>query len=60
MLNNPGNELVLNADFLPTVRRLDECISYLGEHVSLNEVALADISATLKTQSSISSATSSA
>jgi hypothetical protein len=35
MLNNPGNELVLHPDFLPMVRRLDECISYLGENVSL-------------------------
>ncbi len=34
MLNNPGNELVLHPDFLPMVRRLDECISYLGENVS--------------------------
>jgi hypothetical protein len=34
ILNNPGGELVLSPDFLPMVRRLDECISYLGEHVS--------------------------
>lgn len=34
LLNNPGNELVLNPDFLPMVQRLDECISYLGENVS--------------------------
>lgn len=33
MLNNPGNDLVLKPDFLPMVKRLDECISYLGEHV---------------------------
>ncbi|CAK9781075.1 Sec34-domain-containing protein [Cutaneotrichosporon oleaginosum] len=32
MLNNPGNDLVLHPDFLPMVRRLDECISYLGEN----------------------------
>lgn len=35
MLNNPGNNLVLSPDFLPMVRRLDECLGYLGEHVSL-------------------------
>lgn len=33
MLNNTGNDLVLNPEFLPMVQRLDECISYLGEHV---------------------------
>ncbi|KAK4688991.1 conserved oligomeric Golgi complex subunit 3, partial [Tremellales sp. Uapishka_1] len=32
MLNNPGNNLVLNPDFLPMVARLDECLGYLGEH----------------------------
>lgn len=34
MLNNPGNDLVLNPQFLPMVKRLEECITYLGEHVS--------------------------
>jgi hypothetical protein len=34
MLNNPGNNLVLSEDFLPMVGRLDECLGYLGEHVS--------------------------
>ena len=34
MLNNPGNNLVLSEEFLPMVKRLDECIGYLGEHVS--------------------------
>ncbi|OWZ31050.1 hypothetical protein C343_03746 [Cryptococcus neoformans C23] len=32
MLNNPGNDLVLNPQFLPMVKRLDECLTYLGEH----------------------------
>lgn len=34
MLNNPGDDLVLNPQFLPMVKRLDECLTYLGEHVS--------------------------
>jgi len=33
MLNNPGNNLVLSEEFLPMVKRLDECIGYLAEHV---------------------------
>ena len=33
MLNTPGNNLVLSEEFLPMVKRLDECIGYLGEHV---------------------------
>ncbi|ODN78720.1 hypothetical protein L202_04287 [Cryptococcus amylolentus CBS 6039] len=32
ILNNPGNALVLNPDFLPMVKRLDECIGYLSDH----------------------------
>lgn len=32
MLNNPGNDLVLNPQFLPMVKRLEECLTYLGEH----------------------------
>jgi hypothetical protein len=34
MLNNPASDLVLSVDFLPTVKRLDECIGYLSDHVS--------------------------
>lgn len=34
MLNNPGNNLVLSEGFLPMVKRLDECLGYLGQHVS--------------------------
>jgi len=34
MLNSPKGDLVLAEDFLPMVRRLDECLGYLGEHVS--------------------------
>ena len=34
MLNNSSGDLVLSADFLPMVKRLDECIGYLGDHVS--------------------------
>ncbi|WVQ74956.1 hypothetical protein IAR50_004564 [Cryptococcus sp. DSM 104548] len=32
MLNNPGHTLVLSPDFLPMVKRLDECIGYLSDH----------------------------
>ncbi|RXK41165.1 hypothetical protein M231_01569 [Tremella mesenterica] len=32
MLNKPGDALVLSEDFLPMVKRLDECLEYLGEH----------------------------
>ncbi|WOO83859.1 Conserved oligomeric Golgi complex subunit 3 [Vanrija pseudolonga] len=40
MLNNPGNDLVLSPDFLPMVSRLDECISYLGEHRDFKDAEL--------------------
>lgn len=33
MLNNPSGDLVLSVDFLPMVKRLDECIGYLADHV---------------------------
>jgi hypothetical protein len=41
MLNTPSNNLVLNDDFLPMVKRLEECLSYLGEHVSVVALQLA-------------------
>jgi hypothetical protein len=34
MLNTPSNNLVLSEEFLPMVKRLEECLDYLGEHVS--------------------------
>ena len=34
MLNHPGESLVLQADFLYMVERVDICIDYLREHVS--------------------------
>ena len=34
MLNSTKNDLVLQEDFLPMVKRLDECLGYLEEHVS--------------------------
>ena len=34
LLNSPKSDLVLSEEFLPMVKRLDECIGYLGEHVS--------------------------
>lgn len=34
MLNSPSHTLVLSDDFLPMVKRLEECLGYLGEHVS--------------------------
>ncbi|WVR07593.1 hypothetical protein IAU60_004635 [Kwoniella sp. DSM 27419] len=40
MLNNPGNDLVLSPDFLPMVKRLDECIGYLGEHRDFKDAEL--------------------
>ncbi|WWD19057.1 hypothetical protein CI109_103515 [Kwoniella shandongensis] len=40
MLNNPGNNLVLSPDFLPMVKRLDECLSYLGEHRDFKDAEL--------------------
>lgn len=40
MLNSSAGDLVLSVDFLPMVKRLDECIGYLGEHVSLSPVIL--------------------
>ena len=33
-LNTPDADLVLSESFLPMVKRLDECLGYLGEHVS--------------------------
>lgn len=42
MLNTPSNNLVLNDDFLPMVKRLEECLSYLGEHVSGSQLIMAD------------------
>ncbi len=35
MLNHPGESLVLQADFLYMVERVDICIDYLKAHVSL-------------------------
>ncbi|WRT68392.1 uncharacterized protein IL334_005368 [Kwoniella shivajii] len=40
MLNSPGNNLVLSPDFLPMVKRLDECLSYLGEHRDFRDAEL--------------------
>nr|XP_019044681.1 hypothetical protein I302_06594 [Kwoniella bestiolae CBS 10118]OCF23611.1 hypothetical protein I302_06594 [Kwoniella bestiolae CBS 10118] len=40
MLNNPGNKLVLSPDFLPMVKRLDECLGYLGEHRDFKDAEL--------------------
>ncbi|OCF37934.1 hypothetical protein I316_00158 [Kwoniella heveanensis BCC8398] len=40
MLNNPGNNLVLSPDFLPMVKRLDECLGYLGEHRDFKDAEL--------------------
>jgi hypothetical protein len=37
-LNSPKSDLVLSEDFLPMVKRLDECLGYLGEHVSHSPV----------------------
>ena len=34
MLNSHKVDLVLQEDFLPMVKRLDECLGYLGGHVS--------------------------
>lgn len=34
LLNSPNPSLVLNDEFLPMVKRLEECLGYLGEHVS--------------------------
>lgn len=61
MLNNPSGELVLSADFLPMVKRLDECIGYLGDHVRLpappytppDRTTLMPVSATFKMQKCI-------
>jgi hypothetical protein len=41
MLNSPRGDLVLADDFLPMVKRLDECLGYLSEHVSFDLYALA-------------------
>jgi hypothetical protein len=38
MLNSSASDLVLSADFLPMVKRLDECIGYLSDHVSSSNV----------------------
>ena len=32
MLNTPKHDLVYSPDFLPMVKRVDECIGYLSEH----------------------------
>ncbi|KAK6910494.1 hypothetical protein I203_104526 [Kwoniella mangroviensis CBS 8507] len=40
MLNNPGNNLVLSPNFLPMVKRLDECLGYLGEHRDFKDAEL--------------------
>ncbi|WVQ81860.1 hypothetical protein IAT38_003987 [Cryptococcus sp. DSM 104549] len=40
MLNNPGNNLVMNPDFLPMVKRLEECLGYLGEHRDFKDAEL--------------------
>jgi len=42
MLNSSANDLVLSQDFLPMVKRLDECIGYLTDHVSHLPRSLAD------------------
>ena len=42
MLNTPASDLVLSPDFLPMVKRLDECIGYLTDHVSLPLLFTAD------------------
>ena len=42
MLNTPASDLVLSPDFLPMVKRLDECIGYLTDHVSLTLLFTAD------------------
>jgi hypothetical protein len=34
MLNSSASDLVLSQEFLPMVKRLDECIGYLTDHVS--------------------------
>lgn len=34
MLNHPGESLVLQADFLDVVERVDICIEFLQHHVS--------------------------
>ena len=35
MLNHPGESLVLQADFLDMVERVDVCIEFLRAHVSI-------------------------
>jgi hypothetical protein len=35
MLNHPGESLVLQADFLDMVERVDVCIEFLRAHVSM-------------------------
>nr|ODO02272.1 hypothetical protein L204_01004 [Cryptococcus depauperatus CBS 7855] len=40
ILNNPGNNLVLDPDFLPMVKRLEECIGYLEDHRDFRDAEL--------------------
>ena len=35
MLNHPGEDLVLQPDFLIMVERVDICLEYLQNHVSV-------------------------
>ena len=40
MLNHPGESLVLQADFLEMVERVDICIEFLRAHVRVNYIPL--------------------
>ncbi|KAI9637525.1 Sec34-like family-domain-containing protein [Dioszegia hungarica] len=40
ILNNPSPTLVLSEDFLPMLKRLDECIGYLSEHRDFKDAEL--------------------
>ncbi|ORY35518.1 Sec34-like family-domain-containing protein [Naematelia encephala] len=40
MLNNPSSTLVLSEEFLPMVKRLDECLGYLAEHNDFKDAEL--------------------
>jgi hypothetical protein len=39
MLNHPGEDLVLQPDFLVMVERVDICLEYLQNHVSTSEAS---------------------
>jgi len=60
MLNTPKGDLVMSEDFLPMVKRLDECLEYLGSHVSFSAHAfgLTDASARLQRRRSLLAAIS--